>query len=70
MAASRILSEGRNRNLKVTKPSIRDLERCLYATKVLSYAQGYALLKAAAKTYGWDLNYGDIALMWRGRMYL
>lgn len=38
----------------------------LYAAKIVSYAQGYALMRTAAKTYGWDLNYGEIALMWRG----
>ncbi len=38
----------------------------LYASKIVSYAQGYALMRAAAKTYGWNLNYGGIALMWRG----
>jgi 6-phosphogluconate dehydrogenase len=45
---------------------LRDLERALYAAKVISYAQGYALLRAAAAQYGWNLNYGGIALMWRG----
>ena len=43
-----------------------DLERALYAAKITSYAQGYALLRAAAAHYGWNLNYGGIALMWRG----
>ena len=38
----------------------------LYAAKIVSYAQGYVLMKTAAKTYNWDLNYGEIALMWRG----
>jgi len=45
---------------------LADLERALYAAKIASYAQGYALMRAAAKTYGWNLNYGGIALMWRG----
>jgi 6-phosphogluconate dehydrogenase len=36
------------------------------ASKIISYAQGYALMRAAAATYGWNLNYGGIALMWRG----
>lgn len=44
---------------------ISDLEKAVYAAKVCSYAQGYQLLRAAAKEYGWDLNYGEIALMWR-----
>ena len=38
----------------------------LYASKIISYAQGYMLLREAAKEYGWNLNYGSIALMWRG----
>lgn len=45
---------------------LEDLRRALFAAKVISYAQGYALMRAAAKEYGWDLNYGGIALMWRG----
>ena len=45
---------------------IEDIRRALYASKIISYAQGYALMRAAAKTYGWNLNYGGIALMWRG----
>ena len=43
-----------------------DIRKALYAAKIISYAQGYALMRAAAKTYGWNLNYGGIALMWRG----
>ena len=38
----------------------------LYASKIISYVQGYMLMREAAKNYGWDLNYGGIALMWRG----
>ena len=45
---------------------LEDLRRALFAAKVVSYAQGYALMRAAAKEYGWKLNYGGIALMWRG----
>ena len=45
---------------------IADIKAALYASKIVSYAQGYTLLQAAAKTYGWDLKYGEIALMWRG----
>ncbi len=42
------------------------LRDALYASKIVSYAQGYALMKTAAEEYGWRLNYGGIALMWRG----
>jgi 6-phosphogluconate dehydrogenase len=45
---------------------IADMEHALYASKIVSYAQGYQLMRAAAETYGWNLNYGGIALMWRG----
>jgi 6-phosphogluconate dehydrogenase len=45
---------------------IEDLKNALYLAKIVSYAQGYTLLRAAAGSYGWKLNYGDIALMWRG----
>ncbi len=45
---------------------IEDIRHALYASKIVSYAQGYMLMRAAAKEYGWTLNYGGIALMWRG----
>ncbi len=45
---------------------IDDLENAIYASKIVSYAQGYNLMMEAAKEYNWDLNYGSIALMWRG----
>jgi 6-phosphogluconate dehydrogenase len=48
------------------KAFINDLHDALYAAKVVSYAQGYELMKAASVEYNWDLNYGGIALMWRG----
>jgi len=48
------------------KTFLEDLKEALYASKIISYAQGYQLMAAAAKEYGWDLNYGGIALMWRG----
>ena len=43
-----------------------DLRAALYAAKIVSYAQGYQLMRAAAKTHGWNLNYGGVALVWRG----
>ncbi len=48
------------------KAFINDLRKALYASKIVSYAQGYQLMRSAAKTYSWNLNYGGIALMWRG----
>ena len=45
---------------------ISDLKDALFASKIISYAQGYNLMMEAANEYGWNLNYGGIALMWRG----
>ena len=44
---------------------IADLENALYGAKLISYTQGYMLFRAAAAQYGWHLNYGGIALLWR-----
>jgi 6-phosphogluconate dehydrogenase len=48
------------------KQFLDDLKSALYASKLVSYAQGYVLMRYAAKEYGWNLNYGGVALMWRG----
>ncbi len=45
---------------------LADLAKALYASKIVSYTQGYVLLRAAAEEFKWNLNYGGIALMWRG----
>ena len=45
---------------------IDELGKALYAAKIISYTQGYQLMRAAAKEFGWKLNYAGIALMWRG----
>lgn len=45
---------------------IENIRHALYASKIMSYAQGYMLMREAAKEYKWKLNYGGIALMWRG----
>ena len=45
---------------------LNDLHDALYASKIVSYAQGYTLLRNAAKQFNWNLNYGGIALIWRG----
>jgi 6-phosphogluconate dehydrogenase len=63
-----------SKKLKGPKPAIKgdrakiteDIRRALYASKIISYAQGYMLMRAAASEYKWNLNYGGIALMWRG----
>jgi len=45
---------------------LENIRQALFASKIVSYAQGFMLMRAAAKEYGWNLNYGGIALMWRG----
>ncbi|HEB68958.1 MAG TPA: decarboxylating NADP(+)-dependent phosphogluconate dehydrogenase, partial [Desulfobulbus sp.] len=48
------------------KSLIRDIHDGLYAAKIISYTQGYMLMREAAGEHGWNLHYGNIALMWRG----
>ena len=45
---------------------VENIRKALYASKIISYAQGFQLMRSAAETYGWNLNYSGIALMWRG----
>ncbi len=45
---------------------VEAIRQALFASKIISYAQGYTLMRTAAEHYGWKLNYGGIALMWRG----
>lgn len=52
--------------IKDRQQFVDDLEQALYASKIISYAQGFMLIKEAAREYGWKLNYPSIALMWRG----
>src|ERR1043166_8151669 len=59
-------SIGAARKETAKKAFIDDIRSALYASKIVSYAQGYMLMRAAAREYGWNLNYGGIALMWRG----
>ncbi len=67
VAASKVLT-GPPAKLSVPdrKAFIASVRDALYASKIISYAQGYMLMRAAAKEYKWHLNYGGIALMWRG----
>ena len=64
--ASRVLSGPAPRFEGDRAAFLEDLRRALFAAKIVSYAQGYVLMRSAAETYGWHLNYGGIALMWRG----
>lgn len=64
--ASKILKGVTNKISPEKQVFINQLKDALYASKIISYAQGYALLKEAAKEFNWNLNYGGIALIWRG----
>ncbi len=66
VAASKLLSGAKPAFEGDKAAFIEDIRQALYASKIVSYAQGYQLMRAAAGTYGWNLNYGGIALMWRG----
>ncbi len=64
--ASKVFSKPKSKFTGDKQLFINDLEKALYASKLVSYAQGYLLMRAAAKEFGWNLNYGGVALMWRG----
>ncbi len=66
VAASKIIEAPKARFNGDKKAFIDALKDALFASKIVSYAQGYTLMREAAKEFGWDLNYGGIALMWRG----
>ncbi|MGD0731017.1 MAG: decarboxylating NADP(+)-dependent phosphogluconate dehydrogenase [Terracidiphilus sp.] len=67
VAASKILDGPAGKSVEGDRAAFIEAVRCaLYCSKIISYAQGYMLLKAAAKENGWNLNMGGIALMWRG----
>ncbi|MBE0655861.1 MAG: decarboxylating NADP(+)-dependent phosphogluconate dehydrogenase [Bacteroidales bacterium] len=66
VAASKLLKGPKPEFSGAKKQFVDQIKDALYASKIISYAQGYALMKEAAKEYNWDLNYGEIAQMWRG----
>jgi 6-phosphogluconate dehydrogenase len=66
VAASKILSGPKAKLEGDKKALVEDIRQALLASKIVSYAQGFMLLKEAAKEYNWSLSYGGIALMWRG----
>ncbi|MEA1875644.1 MAG: decarboxylating NADP(+)-dependent phosphogluconate dehydrogenase [Bacteroidota bacterium] len=66
VAASKLLSVPTIKFEGNREDFISDLEKAVYGAKLVSYAQGFTLLREAAKEYNWDLNYGSIALLWRG----
>jgi 6-phosphogluconate dehydrogenase len=64
--ASKILSGPENKFTGDRDQFIEDVRQALYASKLCSYAQGYVQMNAAAEEFGWNLNNGNIALLWRG----
>src|SRR6202030_3005638 len=66
-AASKILPQPKPKTFRGDRKQLIDAVRnALYASKIVSYAQGMELLGAASKQYNWNLNFGDIATIWRG----
>ncbi|MBM4103506.1 MAG: decarboxylating NADP(+)-dependent phosphogluconate dehydrogenase [Planctomycetes bacterium] len=66
VAAAGVLNGPKAKLLGDKKTFINDLKQALYASKIISYAQGYQLMRSVANEFKWNLNYGGIALMWRG----
>jgi 6-phosphogluconate dehydrogenase len=65
--ASKILQgPSEKKAIKDKAAFVEDIRKAMYASKLTSYAQGYMLMREAAKEFHWDLNYGGIALLWRG----
>ena len=66
VAASKVLTGPKPKLDGDEKAFVEDVRQALFASKIVSYAQGYTLMRAAAAERGWHLNYGGVALMWRG----
>jgi 6-phosphogluconate dehydrogenase len=66
VAAARVLSQPVAEFTGNPQQFVDDIEMALYASKIISYAQGYALLRAMAEESDWRINNGGVALMWRG----
>ena len=64
--AHQVLSGTEKMRATAEPEMIQYIQDALYASKIISYAQGFMLMKQASKEYGWKLNYGNIALVWRG----
>jgi 6-phosphogluconate dehydrogenase len=65
-SASQVLSVPLIKNMQDKQAMIEQIRQALYASKIVSYAQGFMLLRMAAAEFGWDIDYGSVALMWRG----
>lgn len=67
MLASKKLHGPKKEHFKTDKKKmVEHIRQALYASKIVSYAQGFMLIREAAREYKWDLNFPAIALMWRG----
>ncbi len=66
VAAAKIFPASKPQPPSNTHPMVDDLEKALYASKIVSYAQGYQLMRVISEEHQWNLNFGGIALMWRG----
>ncbi|NOZ24332.1 MAG: NADP-dependent phosphogluconate dehydrogenase [Planctomycetes bacterium] len=66
VAASKILTGPKKKFTGDKKKFIEQIHDALFASKICSYAQGFQLMREAAKEYGWNLNFGNIAMIWRG----
>ncbi|MGI9496841.1 MAG: decarboxylating NADP(+)-dependent phosphogluconate dehydrogenase [Mariniblastus sp.] len=66
VSASKVLKGPDSKFAGDPEALVNDLEQALYASKIVSYAQGYQLMRAISDEKDWELNYGAIALMWRG----
>ena len=64
--ASQVLKGPDHKPVALPGDFVEQIRQALYASKICSYAQGYVQMQAAAKEYDWDLNFGDIAMLWRG----
>ena len=66
VAASKVISGPQAKYEGDKKEFIEAIRQALFASKICSYAQGFAMMKEASKEHNWNLKFGDIALMWRG----
>jgi len=66
VVASQVLSGPKPTFAGDREAFVEDLREAVYASKIISYTQGYMLMRAAAQEYRWNLNYGGVALIWRG----
>ncbi|MGD0201126.1 MAG: decarboxylating NADP(+)-dependent phosphogluconate dehydrogenase [Bryobacteraceae bacterium] len=66
VAASKVLRGPQGRFSGDRQAFVEDIRRALLASKIVSYAQGFMMMREASKEYRWNLNYGGVALVWRG----